>query len=82
MSEESLFSAARRVLRFIRIDDAHGGLLSNNTVRAADTLDKQVRLEAARQAARAADAAPVESQDTDLVVAEPVELPCVPRSPA
>lgn len=49
MADETLLTAARRIVRFVRIDDAHGGLLSNDTVRALDTLDKQVRLEDARQ---------------------------------
>ncbi|KQO69502.1 hypothetical protein ASF22_02520 [Methylobacterium sp. Leaf87] len=48
MAEESLLTAARRIVRFIRIDDAHGGLLSTETVQAADTLDKQVRRAAAQ----------------------------------
>lgn len=53
MSEETLLSAARRVVRFLRIDEVHGGLLNNETVRAADTLDKQVRLAEAREKAAA-----------------------------
>lgn len=56
MSEESLLTASRRVCRFVRIDDAHGGLLSNETVQAVDTLDRQVRLATAREAQEKADA--------------------------
>lgn len=56
MSEESLLTAARRVCRFVRIDDAHGGLLSNETVQTVDTLDRQVRLATAREAQEMADA--------------------------
>jgi hypothetical protein len=44
MSEETLETAARRIIRFIRIDDAaHGGLLSRDTIRAADTLEQELR---------------------------------------
>jgi hypothetical protein len=46
MSEETLLTAARRVVRFVRIDETHGGLLSLDTVKAIETLDKQVRREA------------------------------------
>ncbi|WP_157085449.1 hypothetical protein [Methylobacterium sp. Leaf99] len=51
MADETLLTAARRVVRFIRIDEAHGGLLSNETVQAVDTLDKQVRSAAAAEEA-------------------------------
>ncbi|GGC90703.1 hypothetical protein [Chelatococcus reniformis] len=54
MSEETLLSAARRVVRFFSIDEAHGGLTSVETLQAVETLDKQVRIEAARQASAAA----------------------------
>ena len=44
MSEETLETAARRIIRFIRVDDvAHGGLLSRDTIRAADTLEQELR---------------------------------------
>jgi hypothetical protein len=44
MSEETLETAARRIIRFVRIDDAaHGGLLSRDTIRAADTLEQELR---------------------------------------
>lgn len=66
MAEETLLTASRRVVRFIRIDDAHGGLLSNETVRAVDTLDKQVRL-----ATLAADAATTEADGA--AAAQPAE---------
>lgn len=45
MSEETLLSAARRVVRFFRIDEAHGGLTSRDTLIAFDTLDKQIERE-------------------------------------
>ncbi len=48
MSEETLLTAARRVVRFIRIDEADGGLLSLESVKAAMTLSRQVDLETAR----------------------------------
>lgn len=43
MSEETLLSAARRVVRFFNIDMNHGGLVSVDTQQAIDTLDKMVR---------------------------------------
>lgn len=49
MSEETLLSAARRALRFFRIDEAHGGLTSQETLIAMDTLALQVEKETARQ---------------------------------
>ena len=42
MSDETLFTAARRLVRFVRIDEADGGLLSNDTVRAAFILARLV----------------------------------------
>jgi len=66
MAEETLLTASRRLVRFLRIDDAHGGLLSNETVRAADTLDRQVRL-----ATKAAEAAA--TQVNGDAVAQPAE---------
>ena len=39
MSEETLLTAARRVVRFFNIDQAHGGLVSVETLRAIETLD-------------------------------------------
>lgn len=43
MSEETLFTAARRVVRFFRIDETRGGgLISTETVRAIDTLQKML----------------------------------------
>jgi hypothetical protein len=51
MSEETLLSAARRVVRNFNIDMNHGGLVSTQTQAAIDTLDNQVRKEAARQKA-------------------------------
>jgi hypothetical protein len=49
IAEETLLSAARRALRFFRIDEAHGGLTSTDTLIAMDTLDKEIRKEAERQ---------------------------------
>lgn len=51
MSEETLLSAARRALRFFRIDEAHGGLTSRDTLIAMDTLALQVEKAAAREKA-------------------------------
>lgn len=45
MSEETLLSAARRVLRLFRIDEAHGSLISIPTLQAMDTLDFQISKE-------------------------------------
>ena len=42
MSEETLHSAARRVARCCRIDEAHGGLMSIETLQALNTLDIQL----------------------------------------
>lgn len=53
MSEETLLSAARRVVRFWRIDEAHGGLTSRDTLIAMDTLSLQIEKETAREKARA-----------------------------
>jgi len=49
MSEETLLSAARRALRFFRIDEAHGGLTSQDTLIAMDTLALQVEKESDRE---------------------------------
>ena len=50
MSEETLETAARRIVRFVRVDDAaHGGLLSLDTIRAAETLDAELRKLSARR---------------------------------
>jgi hypothetical protein len=44
MSEETVETAARRIVRFVRVDDAaHGGLLSRDTIRAAEMLDAELR---------------------------------------
>ena len=42
MSEETLLTAARRVVRFFNIDQQHGGLVSIETIHAVNTLDIQV----------------------------------------
>ncbi|MCV9940945.1 hypothetical protein OIU35_31730 [Boseaceae bacterium BT-24-1] len=54
MSEETLLSAARRALRFFRIDEAHGGLTSQETLIAMDTLALQVEKETSRSRLREA----------------------------
>lgn len=36
-------------MRFFNIDEAHGGLMSTETVQAVQTLDKQVRLTVERE---------------------------------
>ena len=51
LSEDSLFTAARRVLRNIRADEAGGGLMSRETVMAAEALARHV--EVAEQRIRA-----------------------------
>lgn len=43
MSEETLLTAARRVVRFHNIDMNKGGLITTETQHAIETLDKQVR---------------------------------------
>ena len=54
MSEETIVTAARRLVRFVRIDEeVHGGLLSRDTIRAADTLDREVKREERRERAGA-----------------------------
>ena len=47
MSAETLFSAARRFVRFFNIDEAHGGLISNDTLIARDQL--QIMLDKERR---------------------------------
>ena len=49
MSEETLLSAARRVVRFFNIDMNNGGLITVDTQQAVETLDGEVRKEAARK---------------------------------
>ena len=49
MSEETLLTAARRLVRFVRVDNgAHGGLISMDTTQAVETLAIQVQQETAR----------------------------------
>ena len=46
MSAETLLTAARRIVRFVRIDDhREGGLLSLDTIKASETLAMQVEIE-------------------------------------
>ena len=49
MAEETLLSAARRVSRFFKIDEAHGGMTSISTIQAVETMDKEIHKETARQ---------------------------------
>ena len=49
MTEETLLSAARRVVRFFNIDMNKGGLITVDTQQAVETLDGEVRKEAARK---------------------------------
>lgn len=53
MSEETVLTAARRALRYFRIDEAHGGLTSRDTLIAMDTLALQIEKESAREKERA-----------------------------
>lgn len=48
MSEETLLSAARRVVRFFNIDMNGGGLITVETQAAIEVLDSEVRKEAKR----------------------------------
>jgi hypothetical protein len=48
LSEDNLLTAARRLVRFVRIDDAGGGFLSNQTIMAADMLWRHVEAETKR----------------------------------
>lgn len=47
--EETLLTAARRAVRFFRIDMDKGGIITVQTQHAIETLDKQVLIEAERQ---------------------------------
>lgn len=50
MSEETLHSAARRVMRNLRIDETKGGgVISIDTLHSMATLDIQIEKENARQ---------------------------------
>lgn len=46
MPAETLFTAARRVVRFFNIDMNAGGLITVETLHAVDTLDKMLRADA------------------------------------
>jgi hypothetical protein len=51
VSEETLISAARRLVRFVRIDASQGGgLLGQDTIQAAEVLDIQLTQEQKRLA--------------------------------
>jgi len=47
--DESLFTASRRVVRYFNIDMNKGGLISEDTQQAVETLDRMVRLEDEKQ---------------------------------
>jgi hypothetical protein len=55
MAEETLLTAARRVVRNFNIVMSHGGLVDVEMQQTMDTLDKMVRKETARQAAEEAE---------------------------
>ena len=48
LSADNLFTAARRLARSIRIDEEHGGLLSTETVKASEHLQRHLRAEEQR----------------------------------
>ena len=48
LSEDNLFTAARRVLRNIRADEAGGGLTSRDTIIAAELLSRHIDREEKR----------------------------------
>ncbi len=68
MAEETLLSAARRVVRFFNIDMNGGGLIAVPTQEAVETLDKMVRLEVEREKAEAAEAA---REKAEAAIAQP-----------
>ena len=47
--DESLLTSARRVVRYFNIDMNKGGLVSEETQQAVETLDRMVRLEAEKE---------------------------------
>lgn len=53
MSAETLFTAARRAVRFFNIDMNKGGLITPETEHAIGLLNRQVQEEAVRQKADA-----------------------------
>lgn len=48
LNEETLFTAARRVVNYFNIDMNKGGLITEETQHAVETLDKMVRKEDAK----------------------------------
>lgn len=44
MSAETLLTAARRMVRFFRIDESKGGITTVPTLQAWETLDQQIKL--------------------------------------
>lgn len=55
MSEETLFTAARRAIRMFNIDQHHGGLVSVETLAAMQTLEIEVERERLRAEANKAE---------------------------
>lgn len=49
MPEETLFTAARRVVRDFNIDMNKGGIITVDTQKSVETLDKQVRLQTEKE---------------------------------
>ncbi len=47
--DETIFTAARRVIVSIQIDDNHGGLLSLDTIKAVQRLEVQLEKEKIRE---------------------------------
>jgi hypothetical protein len=47
--QEDLFTAARRLVRYLNIDLQHGGLVTNETEKALSLLELQMREEAKRR---------------------------------
>lgn len=54
--DESLFTAARRIVRFLNIDLNHGGLITEETEKALCTLEREIDKERSRQKASEAQA--------------------------
>jgi hypothetical protein len=47
--DESLLTSARRVVRYFNIDMNKGGLVSEETQQAVETLDRMVRIESEKE---------------------------------
>lgn len=64
--DETLFTAARRVVRFFNIDMNSGGLVTTPTEQAMETLNKMVVAETARLKTQGIDAAKLEPPQKTL----------------